>query len=128
MRYSIGNTGSATAADGNDNTFTGGESWTGSQDSRKLIMSHPYTLSNFIIHISTNSNTTDGATFTIGISNTAFTFTDTTLIITLAQAAGTFQDITNTAAGVAFSAVSVRYDQADNSAVVRGMSVCVESA
>lgn len=95
----------------------------GSRATRTWTTNLPLTLSFLTVEVTTNNNTSDGATITQRRANIA-----TGMIVTFDQAAGNFQDDTNSAFFNQAIEMNWFYSQGDNSVITLGVSVMAEYA
>ena len=91
---------------------------------RRMICPLGCTLSNLVVVITTNNNTSAGATFTIQTSGSdLIPDTLSSLSVTLTADAGTFEDNTNTVVIPPKTAFNLLYTEQDSTVVCRGAAV-----
>ena len=115
--YCLTHIGLDTATNNENNCFTGNAGWTPTVSSRKQIVTEPSIISRFLINVTTNNNTVDGANFLMRTSDTAFSFSNGNIIVIIDQATGIFQDTVNQDVLAANTAFAIRYVQGDNTTV-----------
>lgn len=110
---------------GRNDSVAGGEfcsftsdTWTGNEGNRSTVVARGGTFRNYIVELSVNNNTVDGATIRLRVNSG-----NGNQIVTVDQATGVFQDITNTDTVAIQDRISNLYTQGNNSISSRGVGV-----